>query len=80
MNTYEITTLVNVLATLGIGFTFRPLYDGYQVIGDGWDVIIHSASIGHEDGRLEGMGRPFWTDGDDVRGNLTARDVLKAIL
>ena len=81
INQTEMTKLAQALTINNIPFKKRPLFNGVQIIGDGWDAICHDGSYGHEDGLIEVMGLD---DGslrdDDVIGYLTADDVLKMVL
>ena len=77
----EMTKLAQALTINNIPFKERSLFDGVQIIGDGWDTICHSGSYGHEDGLIEVMGLDDGSDrDDDVIGYLTAEDVLKMVL
>lgn len=73
----EMTKLIIGLDMRGIPFTVRSLYDGMQILCDGWDAICHKGSYGHESGLIEVMGAPVCqSDCDDVEGWLTAQDIL----
>ena len=81
LNNYgsQILVLTTQMVYRGIPFEFKLLYDGYQIKTDTWDVVCHSGSYGHEEGLLEGYGKPFEDKFDDVEGYLTALDVLERI-
>lgn len=70
-----------------IPFSFRNVYEGYQIVGYNpltneyaWDVAIHDGTYGANRGLLEGCGIPFTTEFDDVIGDLTVEDALELIL
>lgn len=75
----EISTLANGLMARGIEFKFRTLYEGYQIICDGWDAVCHEMSYGHNDGLIEIMGDIVKVEGDEVEGWLTAETILNRI-
>lgn len=80
-NQAEMTKLAQALTVNNIPFKERPLFNGVQIIGDGWDAICHDYSYGHEDGLIEVMGLDDGSNrDDDVIGYLTAEDVLKMVL
>ena len=81
INVSEMSKLAVGLVLNGIPFSFKPLYDGFQIraIGDDWDVICHCGSYGHEAGLLEGMGKCFDENGD-VKGWLSADEALSCIV
>lgn len=60
-------------------FTVHTMYGGLRVGNDdeGWDVICHNGSYGHEEGLLESKGLPRRDDG--VKGHLTAKEVLEML-
>ena len=71
----EISKLAVGLMYAGIPFTFKTLYDGYQIdIDDNFDAICHNLSMGHKSGLLEVMSEK----GCD--GCLTAQDVLEMLI
>lgn len=80
INVTEMSKLAAGLALNGIPFSFKSLYDGFQIVAtkDDWDVVCHSGSYGHETGLLEGLGKCFDEDGD-VRGWLSADEALSLI-
>ena len=81
LNQTEMTKLAQALTINNIPFKERPLFNGVQIIGDGWDAICHDYSYGHEDGLIEVMGLDDGSNrDDDVIGYLTAEDVLKMVL
>lgn len=55
------------------------VYEDSEKAKYSWDAICHYGSYGYEDGLLEVMGSPVLRDDedDDVRGYLTAEDVIK---
>lgn len=73
----EIKKLADGLISKGIGFTFKCLYDGFQIVVDDWDwdVVCHGGSYGHDKGLLEVMGSISKNE-NDVEGWLTAEDIL----
>ena len=75
----EISALANGLMARGIGFEFRTLYSGYQIICDDWDAICHEYSYGGKNGLIEIMGSIVKTEDDDVEGCLTAKEILNRI-
>lgn len=81
----ELSILANGLTIRGIPFTFKPLYDGFQVeVKDNkgkylWDAICHSGSYGHESGLLEVMGEVNRNPNDDVEGWLNAQAILNRL-
>lgn len=81
----ELSILANGLTIRGIPFTFKSLYDGFQVeVKDNkgeilWDAICHSGSYGHESGLLEVMGEVNRNPNDDVEGWLTAQAILNRL-
>ena len=60
-------------------FTVCTLFGGLRVGNDdeGWDVICHNSSYGHEEGLLESGGLP--RRDDSVKGYLTAKEVLEML-
>ena len=79
MNIYakEMTKLYDGLTERKIPCQIRILYDGVQILCNGWDAVCHSYSYGHEEGLIEVMG--LGCDEDDVIGYLTANDVLALV-
>jgi hypothetical protein len=77
----EISKLATGLAERGIPYKFRKLWDGYQIIVNGWewDAICHSGSTGGEDGLMEVAGCMVRDNPDDVDGYLTAEEILKRV-
>lgn len=84
----EINKLKEMLEMENIPFTFRPLYEGYQIIYPNekrneetvCDVVIYNGSYGREQGLLEIMGLvDKETVGDEVEGYLTAVDCFNRI-
>jgi hypothetical protein len=81
----EISRLAQYLTVMGVPFTAKPLYDGYQIIvndnnGDyEWDAICHSGSYGHEKGLLEIMGSIVNSPYDEVEGWLTAEEIVDRV-
>ena len=75
----EMVKLAIGLHERGISYEIRPLFDGMQILCDGWDAICHEGSYGHEIGLIEVMGLGESKDGDDVIGWLTAEDVLRLV-
>lgn len=70
-----------------IPFTFRNVYEGYQIVGYNpitkeydWDVAIHDGTYGSNRGLLEGCGIPFKTEYDNVMGDLTVENALDLIV
>ena len=76
----EIGVLATGLMLLGIPFTFRKIWDGYQILvqtdNSRWDAVCHSGSYGHEKSLLEIYGSIVTSDEDSVEGWLTAEEVL----
>lgn len=76
----EIGVLATGLMVLGIPFTFRKIWDGYQILvqtdNSRWDAVCHSGSYGHEKNLLEIYGSIVRDDEDSVEGWLTATEVL----
>lgn len=71
----EMYALAQLLSDIGAEYTFKPLFDGYQIIlyknGERVnDAIWHSFSLGFSEGLLE----TYWED--DVKGYLTATEVF----
>lgn len=60
-------------------FSVCTLFNGLRIGNDdeGWDVICHRCSYGHEEGLLEARGLPRRDDG--VKGWLTAKEVLEML-
>ena len=75
----EISALANGLMARGIDFKFRTLFEGYQIICDGWDAVCHEFSYGGKNGLIEIMGDIVKVEGDDVEGYLTAETILNRI-
>lgn len=76
----ELEILAEGLKKRNISFKFHKLWDGYQIVAEGWDAICHSGSYGHEEGLLETMGlKDEDNDDDDVIGYLTANEVLELV-
>lgn len=76
----EIGVLATGLMLLGIPFTFRRIWDGYQILvktdDSDWDAVCHSGSYGHERNLLEIYGSVVTSEEDSVEGWLTAEEVL----
>lgn len=85
----EINKLKEMLEKEHIPFTFRKLYEGYQIIYPDTkninenticDVILHEGSYGREQGLLEIMGLVDEEKVDDeVEGYLTAEECFNRI-
>ena len=77
----EADKLAKGLLENGIEFYYYDCWDGVQICCDGWDVICHSGSYGHEQGLLEVMGTVARVDDDDddVEGWLTAEEILQRL-
>ena len=81
----EIQKLDAALTEMGIEHTYNHEYRGGEqivVLKNGkfyWDAICILASCGGVVGLLEVMGKPLLGNDNDVRGFLTAEDVLKML-
>lgn len=79
----EMQKLDAALTEMGIEHTYdHEFQSGEQLVvtknGEySWDAICTPYSYGWAEGLLEVMGEPLLGDGNDVRGYLTAEDVLK---
>ena len=81
----EMQKLDAALTEMGIEHTYDHEHMGgtqIVVLKNGkyyWDAICIPASYGGAAGLLEVMGKPLLGNGNDVRGFLTAEDVLKML-
>lgn len=71
INQNEMMALAKGLYNRNIRFSMGPVYNGLQILCDGWDAICHGGSLGHEDGLIEVMGLPQC--GGDVIGGFLPR-------
>lgn len=78
-NFNEITALAVGLKQKGIPFTQRRAFDGWQIICDDWDAVLHCGSYGHSKGFLEIFGSIVRNEYDDVEGYLTAAEILSRL-
>ena len=65
INQIEMTKLAQALTINNIPFKERSLFDGVQIIGDGWDAICHSDSYSREDRIIEVIGLDDGSNRDD---------------
>lgn len=79
MFTTQINQLAEGLDARGIPFTMNSIFNGWQIVADGWDAVCHGFSYGHENDLLEIMGSIVRCDDDDVEGYLTAEDILNRL-
>ena len=76
----EISALAHALIEHAIPFQLCKLWGGWQIRGEGWDVICHEFSYGSEHGYLEACGNIVPnTVGDEVEGWLTHDEVLSRL-
>lgn len=73
----EMIKLAFGLRELGIKYSVRSIYNGLQILCDGWDAVCHETSFGHDGGLIEIMGLPQC--GNGVIGCLTAEEVLDMV-
>lgn len=78
-NFNEITALAIGLKQKNIPFTQKRAFDGWQIICDDWDAILHCGSYGHSAGLLEIYGSIVRNEDDDVEGYLTATEILSRL-
>ena len=76
INLDEMMKLAIGLNKKGLQFTAHTLLGGIQIVCNDWDAICHCGSYGHEQGLIEVAGSIVKIDNDDVKGCLTAEEIL----
>lgn len=76
----EMDKLAEGLELKNIPFTYKNLYDGFQIKTDNWDAVCHGFSYGSDEGLLEIMGDIVSEEcEDEVEGYLTAEEILNRL-